>query len=186
MANSLNTPRVILQPFAEQGDKNAILDSPSTQEPQLANFQDGFPAVTSTPIPNGGIPPERADFNGLFNLMSSFYFFTQNGGTYTFNQAVSSAIGGYPKGARLYYTDNTGTTYIVESLINDNNNNFVANPSLIDGVNWKYVSSTPITNTLSANSASNVFSTQAIQNKFQLVNQLPQNPDDDTYYFIPE
>ena len=99
---------------------------------------------------------------------------------------IALGIGGYPKGARLYYTDNTGTTYIVESLINDNNNNFVANPSLIDGVNWKYVSSTPITNTLSANSASNVFSTQAIQNKFQMVNQLPQNPNADTYYFIPE
>lgn len=138
--NSLDLPQILYQPFAATGDKNTILNSPSTEDPQRANLQTGFPPITQIPIDNGGIPPERMDFNGLGYLLSSFYFFTQCGGVYTFNQDVSNAIGGYPLGAVLYYTDSDGTMYKVRSLLENNTYNFVSDPSYIDGEHWDYVS----------------------------------------------
>lgn len=159
--NSLDLPQILYQPFAATGDKNTILNSPSTDDPQRANLQTGFPPITQIPIDNGGIPPERMDFNGLGYLLSSFYFFTQCGGVYTFNRNVSNAIGGYPLGAVLYYTDSNGTTYKVRSLLENNTFDFVTTPSYIDDEHWEYVSSTPITQDTSASSTSNVFSTAA-------------------------
>ena len=140
--NSLDLPQILYQPFAATGDKNTILDSPSTEDPQRANLQTGFPAVTQIPIDDGGIPPERLDFNGLGYLLSSFYFFTQCGGIYTFSQDVSNAIGGYPLGAVLYYTDSEGATYRVKSTKENNQDNFVTTPSYI-GNSWVIVSDTP-------------------------------------------
>ena len=170
--NSLDLPQILYQPFAATGDKNTILDSPSTTAPQRANLQTGFPPITQIPIDNGGIPPERMDFNGLGYLLSSFYFFTQCGGVYTFNRNVSNAIGGYPLGAVLYYTDSNGTTYKVRSLLENNTFDFVTTPSYIDDEHWEYVSSTPITQDTSASSTSNVFSTAAVQSLLNTVVHL--------------
>ena len=172
---SLDLPQILYQPFAATGDKNTILNSPSTEDPQRANLQTGFPAITQVPIANGGIPPERMDFNGLGYLLSSFYFFTQCGGVYTFNQDVSNAIGGYPLGAVLYYTDSNGTTYKVRSLLENNTFDFVTTPSYIDDKHWAYVSSTPITQDTSASSTSNVFSTAAAQSLINNVNNRITN-----------
>lgn len=133
---------MLYQPFAETGDKNTILNAPDAENPQRANLQTGFPAITQTPIDNGGIPPERKDFNGLGNLLSSFYYFVQNGGVYTFEQTVSDAIGGYPLGAILYYTDGNGVTYRVKSNKANNTDNFVLTPAFI-GDSWDIVSDTP-------------------------------------------
>ena len=166
---SLDLPQILYQPFAATGDKNTILNSPSSDDPQRANLQTGFPAITQIPIANGGIPPERMDFNGLGYLLSSFYFFTQCGGVYTFHQDVSNAIGGYPFGAVLYYTDSNGTTYEVRSLLENNTFDFVTTPSYIDDEHWAYVSSTPITQDTSASSTSNVFSTAAAQSLLNTV-----------------
>ena len=142
MVSSLTNPQVLYQPFAETGDRNTILNAPDTENPQRANIQTGFPAITQTPILNGGIPPERKDFNGLAYMLSSFYYFTQCGGIYTFNQDVSDAINGYPLGAVLYYTDGDGVTYRVKSNKENNTDNFVSTPSFI-GDSWDIVSDTP-------------------------------------------
>lgn len=135
MAGILENPPVLQQPFAYNGDKNTIpLNATGDQR---ASLQEGFPPITSVKITEGGIPPERKDFNGLGNLLSSLYFYLQNGGQFTFNQQVSDAIGGYPAGAILTYTDSvTHISYNVVSLINNNTFNFVAEPSYIDGVKW--------------------------------------------------
>lgn len=180
--NSLQQPDALAMPFANNGTKNTIPSSPTGTN--LASLSEGFPQVTSEPIASGGIPPVRADFNGIFNLTTSQYYYLQNGGVFTFDANVSSAIGGYPLGAILYYTDGNGVTYLVKSLIGDNTYNFVSDPSYIDDVHWSYVSNTPITQDVSQNLASNVYSTAAINNKFPLVDELPANPDPDTYYFI--
>lgn len=82
------------------------------------------------------MPPIGKDFNGILNLVSQFYFFTQNGGTYTFNQSVSDAIGGYPEGARLWYVDSsTGEASLLRSTKGNNTDNFVTNPEVI-GTSW--------------------------------------------------
>lgn len=130
----LTTPQVLTGAFAYNGQKNTIPDAPTGSF--LASIQEGFPPITWTPKKKGGLPPIGKDFNGIFNLMSQFYFFTQNGGTYTFNQSVSDAIGGYPEGARLWYVDSsTGEASLLRSTKGNNTDNFVTNPEVI-GTSW--------------------------------------------------
>ena len=131
---SLTIPQILFGAFAYNGQKNTIPDAPTGSF--LASIQEGFPPITMMPKKNGGQPPEGKDFNGIFNLMSQFYFFTQNGGTYTFNRSVSDAIGGYPEGARLWYVDSsTGEASLLRSTKGNNTDNFVTNPEVI-GTSW--------------------------------------------------
>lgn len=136
MANTLTQPQTMPSTFCANGDKNTIIDTPSASDPQLANFETGFPAVTSTPVVDGGIPPERQDFNGLFNLFSSHLYYLQNGGQWTFNTDVATKICGYPKNAVLAY----GARRVV-SNIDNNANNFNLDPSYIGDSSkpWSYV-----------------------------------------------
>ena len=129
----LTLPQVLSGAFAYNGEKNTIPDAPTGSF--LASIQEGFPPITMMPKKNGGQPPEGKDFNGILNLVSQFYFFTQNGGTYTFNQSVSDAIGGYPEGARLWYVDDGGQASLLRSTKGNNTDNFVTNPEVI-GTSW--------------------------------------------------
>ena len=135
MANTLNTPDVLTQPIANNGTKNQI---PNTNDQSLGLMSQstGFPAICSERIADGGKAPRRADFNGAFNLVSQHHFFLQNGGTETFRQSVSDAIGGYPINSRLWFTNSNGESVIVRSLISNNTYNFNNDPSYIDGIKW--------------------------------------------------
>lgn len=131
---NLEKPQVISGAFAYNGQKNDIPDAPTGTA--HASIQEGFPPITMIPQEDGGEAPYGQDFNGLGNLLSQFYFFTQNGGTYTFNQSVSDAIGGYPEGARLWYVDSsTGEASLLRSTKGNNTDNFVTNPEVI-GTSW--------------------------------------------------
>ena len=131
---SLTIPQILSGAFAYNGEKNTIPEEPTGSF--LASIQEGFPPITMMPKKNGGQPPEGKDFNGILNLVSQFCFFTQNGGTYTFNQSVSDAIGGYPEGARLWYVDSsTGEASLLRSTKGNNTDNFVTNPEVI-GTSW--------------------------------------------------
>lgn len=132
---SLTIPQILSGAFAYNGQKNTIPDAPTGSF--LASIQEGFPPITMMPKKNGGQPPEGKDFNGIFNLMSQFYFFTQNGGTYTFNQSVSDAIGGYPENALLWYypDENNVMAKWLRSTKANNTDNFITNPEVI-GTSW--------------------------------------------------
>lgn len=131
----LTLPQVLSGAFAYNGEKNTIPDAPTGSF--LASIQEGFPPITMMPKKNGGQPPKGKDFNGILNLISQFYFFTQNGGTYTFNQSVSDAIGGYPENALLwYYPDEKNVTAKwLRSTKANNTDNFITNPEVI-GTSW--------------------------------------------------
>lgn len=132
----LTQPTLLLKPFADSGDKNSIpVTNSDLANPQLADLTNGFPAITSEVPENGGLPPERKDFNGLGYLTTTYDYFYQAGGTFTFNSTISTAIGGYPKDARLWYTDSNGATTVLRSTKNDNTDNFVTTPSYI-GTSW--------------------------------------------------
>ena len=138
MVANLVAPDALLQPFALNGDKN-IIPKEATGT-QAASLDEGFPIITSTSVLQGGIPPQRTDFNGLGYLLSSQFFYLQNGGNFTFNQTVSDAIGGYPQGAILNWEDtSTGAVHRVKSLIPNNTYNFVTTPSYVDGNKWEIV-----------------------------------------------
>lgn len=133
---NLTQPTLLLKPFAESGDKNTLpVTNTDASNPQLADLTNGFPQITSESPDDGGLPPERKDFNGLGYLTTTYDFFYQAGGTFTFNATISSAIGGYPKNARLWYTDSNGATTILRSTKNNNTDNFITTPSYI-GTSW--------------------------------------------------
>lgn len=155
MVSSLSVPPSLVKPFANEGDKNTIpTDATGTQ---AASLEEGFPEITATPINEGGIPPKREDFNGLGFLTTSQYFYLQNGGRFTFNPEVSSAINGYPEGAVLQYTDpNTGQSFEVTSLLPNNTYNFVTNPEYIDGLKWRKSFSEDLTNYVTTNTQQDI------------------------------
>lgn len=148
MATSNTTPVVIPQPIAAQATSENINSIPNgATGTNRASFQEGFPAITRMPVIENplptqvsGLPPKQQDFNGLFNAVSQHNFFAQNGGLYSFNQAVSDAIGGYPQGALLWAIVG-GKPSAVYSLIANNTFNFLTNPEYLDGVHWAFIDS---------------------------------------------
>lgn len=162
---SLTQPSILLKPFAEDGQRNSIpLENTDTSNPQLADLTNGFPAITSEDPDDGGLPPERKDFNGLGHLTTTYDYFYQAGGTFTYNATIATAIGGYPLGARLWYTDTNGNTVILRSTKANNSDNFITTPSYI-GTSW--VADTPSLSWNNAWTGTNTFVTPAANDDSQ-------------------
>lgn len=126
-----NAPSKSPVPFAESGSKNTIpVASQIGVTPGLASFTDGFPPLTMTPLAAGGVPPYGQDFNGILYFLSAAVRWQQAGGSYAFDSAFSSAIGGYPKGALLRSSDSTA---IFMSRVDNNTVDPGAGPS----ANWQ-------------------------------------------------
>lgn len=138
---TLTKPQVLPAPIADIGLKNVIPNNPTGT--YRASVKGGFPAMTMKAKADGGVPPDGKDLNGFYNILSQFYFYTQNGGVFTFDQSVSNAIGGYPQGAVLYWKHDN-VIEKVESQIENNTYNFVTTPSYIDGTKWKIVTETDL------------------------------------------
>lgn len=134
MATSLTAPQVIAQPFAASGDKTTLPETTATAG--SASLSAGIPPECSLPIGSGGSYIKRTDLNGLGNLATSLNFYMQNGGQFTFSDSVALAIGGYPAGAILRYTDGSGNVSFLQSMKNSNSDNFITTPAFIDGVSW--------------------------------------------------
>lgn len=116
----MTNPTLITTPFAENGDKNIIPESVGTN-PQNATMQAGFPPITQQKISEGGIPPERNDFNGILNLYGQHIVHLNKGLPYEFDQSFANAIGGYPLNARVMLDNGD----IVKSTVSNN----TANPN---------------------------------------------------------
>ncbi len=128
---TLTLPDQIIKPFCNSGDETPPIETSSTT---VANQEIGFPPLQSTPLNAGGVPVNRLQMNGVFNFYTQQILAIQAGKPYTFNQQVSDLIGGYPEGFILYCDSNKSYQ---RSLINNNNADFVTNPSFVDdGVNW--------------------------------------------------
>lgn len=111
-------PTLVATPFAENGDKNTIPESVGA-EPQNATMQAGFPPITQQKISEGGIPPERGDFNGILNLYGQHIVHLSKGLPYEFDADFATLIGGYPEQSRIMLD----TGYIVKNVLNGNSNN---------------------------------------------------------------
>lgn len=124
--DSSSTPSKIQLPFANAGGKRVI---PIASQPaEAASFTDGFPPVTRTPIAAGGIPPNGLDMNGILFDITSIQQWQCAGGLFPYDSALSTQIGGYPKGARLINASANGI------WVNDVDNN-VTNPDT-GGAGW--------------------------------------------------
>lgn len=101
MQNS-SQPKLLPVPFADSGSKQDIPnDSQIGVTAGRASYTDGFPPLTRTPLAAGGVPPFGTDFNGVLNDVTAAVRWSQAGAGYPFNTAFNTAIGGYPKGARI-------------------------------------------------------------------------------------
>lgn len=140
-------PQLISKPFAANGDR--ILP-PNSASALVANQDTGYPERQQQPLDENGLPVNRAETNGNFNLYSQHILWVETGGQYTFEQEISDEIGGYNINSILWCASNN--TY-QRSLTNNNTANFVTNPEYInDGTNWitQGNSSAPTVTTLAA------------------------------------
>lgn len=76
--------------------------------PGAASWTDGYPPLCATPVTSGGIPPAKADLNGGLFEMSAVDVWMCAGAGFPYSSAFSSAIGGYPKGARVFMSSGLG------------------------------------------------------------------------------
>lgn len=105
------TPTLVPLPFATNGTKNTIPEASQIGiTPGAASLNDGFPPLTFTPIAAGGVPPAGADFNGILNLITQSIRWKHAGGQFGYNStfANDTNVGGYPRGALLLRSDQSG------------------------------------------------------------------------------
>jgi hypothetical protein len=86
-------------PFAEQGDKATIKDDPWLSG--RTSLKDGFPVETQLPMNQGGIAPNRTDFNYMFYILSAFAFWQQSGGLYKWRNTLD-----YTKPSVVFHANN--------------------------------------------------------------------------------
>lgn len=99
-------PVLIPEPFATSGLKNTIPDT--SADPQRAEWAEGFPVLTMTPIAEGGKPPLGPDVNGVLYALSTHLYALQGGALQAYDSDVSDAIGGYNKGAIVTMANGEG------------------------------------------------------------------------------
>lgn len=127
--DSNSPPSKILLPFANAGAKNTIpVASQIGITDGAASYTDGFPPLTRTPIPAGGVPPFGVDMNGVLFESTAIARWLCAGGLFEYDAAMSTQIGGYPKGSHLLSADET----VVWLSTVENN---TANPDTV-GTGW--------------------------------------------------
>ena len=67
---------------------------------QFASFKKLFPALTQVPLSEGGVAPQRTDFNTLFKLLGDNIFYIQQGGVFSYSDAAD-----YERGAFVKYNN---------------------------------------------------------------------------------
>lgn len=103
----ISPPTKITVPFATSGLKNAI-PANTNNVTGNAGYDAGFGAINMTPKTAGGIPPFGQDFNGIFFDVTTALQFLEAGGSFPFDSAFATAVGGYPIGAVVSRSDNSG------------------------------------------------------------------------------
>lgn len=119
----VNQPTPLSNELAWNGDKNPIPDTNDGSK-GLFSVEYGFPYVTQQPLAQGGIPPQRNDFNGVLNLLSKFIRYFQNGGVFAYNASMDYSVGMLVRsGDRLYVCkaeNGANTTAGVQGVSNSN------------------------------------------------------------------
>lgn len=88
MANIPSQPEVMVNPLGYAATANVIPDE-TVEASGNASIKSLFPPITEMPIAAGGIPPKRADMNGVFKLIGRHLHWTQNGGVYGFSNQLN-------------------------------------------------------------------------------------------------
>ena len=73
-------------------DVNAIPETTPSGSGR-ASFSGLFPPVTQLPLDQGGIAPERGDFNALFKYLGEYLFYLMQGGTFSYSTDYNYTAG---------------------------------------------------------------------------------------------
>lgn len=98
----MTQPELLPSAFAAKGDVNEIPAS-SDGTAGLASFSLGFPVINQTPIAQGGIPPQRQDFNGIFKRITEFLMYVQSGGVFAYDASQTYDVGAFVISDNTYY-----------------------------------------------------------------------------------
>ena len=106
----MSEPTKISIPWARDDGTKATI--PETSQIGIADgrasFPDGFVPLNGTPKAAGGIPPFKQDMNGILYAITNVLKWTCSGGMFKRDATFQSAISGYPQGAVLLKSDNSG------------------------------------------------------------------------------
>lgn len=85
----MKNPKLIVKPFAKNGQKNVIPENYETSmESNQATWDQGFGQITMLPVAAGGLPPKGQDFNGIFNQISENIVYLSQGGGLNFQRST--------------------------------------------------------------------------------------------------
>ena len=62
-----------------------------------------FPPITQQPLDEGGLAPERADFNALFKYLGEYIYYAMQGGVYTYVTTYNYTAGNFVLHERSLY-----------------------------------------------------------------------------------
>lgn len=97
---ALTQPTFLPGIFAASGTHENIPDTTAgISEPGRVSWDVGFPSETSLPLDSGGIPPRRADMNGIDYKLSSHIFFQQSGSLYSWSNTLPYLAGAHVLGS---------------------------------------------------------------------------------------
>lgn len=89
-----NYPQNLLKmPIASEGDKTIPPETSQSAGTGRLSQAKGWTDVNSLPINEGGIPPNRLDFNGAFFLLSAYLVWIQQGGLFNYSTEYDYEVG---------------------------------------------------------------------------------------------
>jgi hypothetical protein len=74
------------RPFADNGTWQNIPDAKPAEG--RASYQEGFPVETQLPLSQGGVAPNRTDFNGILHILSAMAHWQQSGGQWKWSATL--------------------------------------------------------------------------------------------------
>ena len=103
--------------FAKNGNKKVPPATAALAGSGRASQLEGFKKINSTPLGQGGIPPYREDFNGIFYLFSQFLLWYQQGGIMNYDSTLDYEVNNeiYYNGTKYRCIQNNGASTVVKA-----------------------------------------------------------------------
>ena len=103
--------------FAKNGNKKVPPSTASQAGSGRASQLEGFKKINATPLGQGGIPPYREDFNGIFYLFSQFLLWYQQGGIMNYDATLDYEVNNeiYYNGTKYRCIQNNGASTVVKA-----------------------------------------------------------------------
>ena len=87
-------PQIWTRLLGENADVNKIADNVPDDSGNVS-FAKLFGRITAVPLEEGGIAPEREDFNALFKLLGEVAYYFMHGGIYNYANNIDYEVGSF-------------------------------------------------------------------------------------------